>query len=79
MTKLLTNLKINETGEFVSSEDYKNVQKRLADLGLTPGTQISLLKKGLLRGPVEILVKNSRLVLGRGVAEKILVNVEDNE
>jgi ferrous iron transport protein A len=46
--------------------------KRLVDMGLTPGTRIKLLKKAFF-GPLEIEVRGSRLVLGRGLATKILV------
>lgn len=46
--------------------------KRLADLGLIPGARIKILRKALM-GPLEIEVKNSRLVIGRGLASKILV------
>ncbi|RJS76954.1 ferrous iron transport protein A [Candidatus Bathyarchaeota archaeon] len=47
--------------------------KRLMDMGLTPGTQVKVVKTAPFRGPVEILVRGSRLALGRGMAERILV------
>ncbi|MFQ6094789.1 MAG: ferrous iron transport protein A [Candidatus Bathyarchaeia archaeon] len=48
-------------------------QKRLMDMGLTPGTTITVVKSAPFRGPVEILVRGSRLALGRGMAERVLV------
>jgi len=47
--------------------------KRLMDLGLTPGTQVTVMKSAPFHGPVEILVRGSRLALGRGVADRVLV------
>ena len=47
--------------------------KRLLDMGLTPGTRVTIVKSAPFHGPVEILVRGSRLALGRGVAERILV------
>jgi Fe2+ transport system protein FeoA len=52
-------------------------EKRLMDMGLTPGTKVTVVKSAPLHGPVEVLVRDSRLALGRGVAERILVEVEE--
>ncbi|MDD5448877.1 MAG: FeoA family protein [Actinomycetota bacterium] len=48
------------------------LQKRLADMGLMPGTRVRLVQKQE-RGPVLIELKGSRLALGRGMAHKIMV------
>ena len=48
------------------------LQRRLADMGLTPGIQIRVMN-GQCAGPVLIDLRGSRLGLGRGVAQKILV------
>lgn len=47
--------------------------KRLSDLGLTPQTEIKIVKKIPYRGPIEIEVRGSNIVVGRGLALKILV------
>ncbi|PIQ92792.1 MAG: hypothetical protein COV69_01255 [Parcubacteria group bacterium CG11_big_fil_rev_8_21_14_0_20_39_14] len=49
--------------------------KRLADLGLTPKTKIKILRKAPF-GPIEVEARGSKLVLGRGLALKIIVKVE---
>jgi len=51
-------------------------QKRLMDMGLTPGTRVTVVKSAPFHGPVEILVRGSRLALGRGIAERIFVETE---
>jgi ferrous iron transport protein A len=48
------------------------LQRRLADMGLTPGTQIRVINSQM-SGPVLIDLRGSRLAVGRGVAQKILV------
>ncbi len=48
------------------------LQRRLTDMGLTPGVQIRVMN-GQCAGPVLIDLRGSRLGLGRGVAQKILV------
>ena len=48
-------------------------EKRLMDMGLTPGTEVLVVKSAPFHGPLEVSVKGSRLALGRGMAERIFV------
>jgi Fe2+ transport system protein FeoA len=50
--------------------------KRLSDLGLTPGTKVTVVKSAPFNGPLEISVRGSRLAIGRKMASRILVDVE---
>jgi DtxR family Mn-dependent transcriptional regulator len=45
-------------------------------MGLTPGTRVTVVKSAPFNGPLEVLVRGSRLALGRGMAEKIFVEVK---
>ncbi len=49
------------------------VKKRLADLGIVPGVRVIKKKSAPFNGPIEIEVRGSSLVLGRGLASKIIV------
>ena len=51
-------------------------QKRLMDMGLTPGTRVTVVKSAPFHGPIEILVRGSRLALGRGMAERVFVEID---
>lgn len=46
------------------------VRSRLCALGLTPGTEVELVASG--RGPCRLKVRRCDLVLGRGMAEKVM-------
>lgn len=48
------------------------LQRRLADMGLVPGTDVRVVN-GCHPGPLLIDIRGSRLGLGFGVAQKILV------
>lgn len=72
----LTDIKEHRTGIIVSIQGGKMATKRLADLGLTTGAIIRVLRKSLFSGPVEIEVGGSKLVLGRGLASKIIVELK---
>jgi ferrous iron transport protein A len=51
-------------------------RKRLEDMGLTPGTRVRVVKSAPLNGPLEVYVRGSRLAIGRGMAERIFVEVK---
>ncbi|MEA2090529.1 MAG: FeoA family protein [Thermoproteota archaeon] len=81
----LTRLKDGESGVIVSISSTSSrgrqrrgwgFRKRLEDMGLTPGTKIIMVKSAPFRGPIEIYVRGSRLAIGRGMAERILVKVQ---
>ena len=69
----LIELEDGRSGTIVSLNGGRNLTKRLADLGISPGTIITVLRRSLFSGPVQVEVSGSRLVLGRGLASKILV------
>ncbi len=55
----------------------RGIIQRLMDLGLTPGAKVVVVKSAPLGGPIEILVRGSRIALGRGMASKIMVEVTE--
>ncbi|MGC9022429.1 MAG: FeoA family protein, partial [Dissulfurimicrobium sp.] len=48
------------------------LRSRLSVLGLIPGVEIEMIQN-LANGPVVIGLNGSRLMLGRGMAQKIIV------
>lgn len=85
MEKRLSQLKLGETGVIVSIQALTihhrhhrrwGFQRRLEDMGLTPGTKVMVVKSAPFHGPIEIHVRGSRLAIGRGMAERILVSAE---
>jgi len=45
---------------------------RLAALGFTPGAEVTMVQN-FGRGPVIVLVRDTRIALGRGEARKVLI------
>ncbi len=71
--KPLSLIKPGKNVRLVSITGGRFLQSRLVSMGLLQGTPIEVVKnRG--NGPVIVSVKGSRLVLGRGMAQKILVN-----
>lgn len=69
----LTDLAEGERGVIVKAFGGFGLVRRLAEMGLTPGVEVKLLRKGSFGGPVEIEVRGVTLALGCGVASKVLV------
>ena len=57
-----------------SAHGGRGFQHRLAEMGLTPGIKFRVLAKGS-PGPFIISVKNTRLLLGRGMVHRIRVSL----
>ncbi len=65
----LSSLAVGEAGCLLRVCAGRRLRRRLAELGLTPGVQITVLQNA--GGPVMICVRNSRLALGREMAHKL--------
>ena len=68
-------------GETVRLVDIKSgygLIRRLADMGLTRGVSFKVINTQR-PGPVIIELRGSRLVLGHGVTQKILVSIDNND
>ncbi len=72
----LTGLEPGHKGMIAFVRGNRKVTQRLADLGLTPETIISVLKTVPFNGPIEVAVRGSKLAIGREIAENILVQSE---
>jgi DtxR family Mn-dependent transcriptional regulator len=69
----ITSLKPGQKAAIVFVRGGEGAMQRLCDLGLTNGTIVSLIRSAPMNGPLEICVRGCRLVIGRGIAEKIFV------
>lgn len=66
-----------QTGQTAILKDIfwgTKLRSKLYDMGMTPGTPISMISASG-RGPVILDVRGSRLALGRGIIEKIEVEL----
>ncbi|MHC4915904.1 MAG: transcriptional repressor [Planctomycetota bacterium] len=66
----LSELAPGERGEVEELSGGRSARRRLGELGLTPGTTVEMLTS---RGPILMLVRGSRVALGRGMARKVMV------
>lgn len=69
----ISSLKEKQDGTVAFIRGDNKVLRRLLDMGLTPGTKISVNRVAPLKGPVEICVRGSKLALGDEVACNVFV------
>ncbi len=69
----MATLKENQEGTVAFIRGDNKVLRRLLDMGLTPGTKISISRIAPLKGPVEIAVRGSKLALGDEIACNVFI------
>ena len=77
LIKRLIDCSIGEKLKVLRVNTGHHAKRRLANLGIIPGVQIIKKKAAPFRGPIEMIVKGTSLVIGRGLAARIIV-LSDN-
>ncbi len=75
MTATLSELLPGERGYIYALRGGRGFISRLATLGFTLGAEIEMIQN-YGRGPIIVMVRDSRVALGRGEAFHVLVNRE---
>ncbi len=68
----LSKVQAGETVKLVGIEAGRGLKSRLTAMGLVPNVEITVVNNSQ-PGPFVISVKNSKMILGRGMAHKIMV------
>ena len=72
-TSTLADLRQGEKGIVAFALGGRGLVRRLSEMGLTPGTEVIIVRSAPLHGPIEVKVRGVSLALGRGIASKIFV------
>ena len=73
----LTKMKPGESGTVVSLEGGRGFTMRLQHLGIRPGKRITKVSGHFWCGPVTVQVDRANVAVGFGMAERVMVEVED--
>ncbi len=68
----LANIRTGDSAFIIQMNGGRSIVSRLTSLGLTPGVKIDVFQNNG-RGPLIISVRGSHVALGRGEAQKIMV------
>ena len=72
--KLLSDLRVGESGVVTTVNGEGAIRRRLFDMGITPGVEVYLRKKAPLGDPIEISLRGYELTLRK--AEASLVEIK---
>jgi DtxR family Mn-dependent transcriptional regulator len=70
-------LKQGQCGKISLIRGGYNVLQRLLEMGLKPDTKIRVVRASPLGGSVEVSFGSSKVVLGKGIASKVFVDLEE--
>ena len=73
-TKLLSEFAVGESGKIKSVSGEGRIRRRLFDMGVTPGAELTMRKKAPLGDPIEITIRSYELTLRK--VEAACVEVE---
>ncbi|MDR3351056.1 MAG: ferrous iron transport protein A [Prevotellaceae bacterium] len=77
MAKLLNQFKAGECGQVEKLTVAGPLRRRLLDMGITPGTEITFKKAAPLGDPIELMIRGYKLAIRRAEAEAVLMKTED--
>ncbi|PUA31304.1 MAG: hypothetical protein B9J98_06840 [Candidatus Terraquivivens tikiterensis] len=77
MEKRLSELKVGEKGIIVRIEGSGFTKKRLLDMGLVKGAEITVIRKAPLGDPIEFLLKGYNLSLRKKDSDSVYVITEE--
>ena len=74
MEKLLKDFSPSERGVVRRIEAEGKIRRRLFDMGVTPGAEITMRKAAPLGDPIEVTVRGFELSLRKNEAQNVLVS-----
>jgi DtxR family Mn-dependent transcriptional regulator len=78
LRKCLTECEKNAELKVIRVNAGHRAKVRLANLGIVPGSTIKKKRSAPFRGPLQLTVKGSSIAIGRGLAEKVIVECQDD-
>ena len=71
----LSDIPVRTNARIVEIQGGHGIKQKLEVMGIRVGKRITLISKQPFRGPLTIKVCNTRMTIGRGMAQRIIVEV----
>ena len=75
MKKLLSEFSVGESGKIVAVGGEGRIRRRLFDMGVTPGAELTMRKRAPLGDPIEITIRGYELTLRKTEAACVEVEI----
>lgn len=79
MNKLLSEFAVGESGRIVSVKGEGRIRRRLFDMGVTPGAQLTMRKRAPLGDPIEVTIRGYELTLRKSEAACVEMQPTEKE
>lgn len=76
MNKLLSEFSVGESGKITAVAGEGRIRRRLFDMGVTPGAELTMRKAAPLGDPIEITIRGYELTLRKSEAACVEVEVK---
>lgn len=76
MSKLLSDFTVGESGVIKAVTGEGKIRRRLFDMGVTPGAELTMRKKAPLGDPIEVTLRGYELTLRKVEAACVEVDVK---
>ena len=71
----LSQMNIGQVGVIESIKTQQDYKNRLTILGLTQGVKITVIRKAIFNGPIQIKLRDFYLAISKNIADKIIVKI----
>ncbi|MCD7728993.1 MAG: ferrous iron transport protein A [Clostridia bacterium] len=75
MSNLLSDFTVGQTGKIKAVLGEGRVRRRLFDMGVTPGAEVTMVKKAPLGDPIEVTIRGYQLTLRKDEAKCVEMEV----
>lgn len=72
-------MEAGQTGTVIQISGGHGLVRRLEAMGIRPGKKITKASSTFLRGPVTFKVDHTQIAIGFGIANKIVVEVDNSD
>ncbi len=76
-TKALNEATAGRRGRVVAIDGGRQVRQKLNTMGVHVGDLIQITRSGIMKGPIIMSVHGVEIAIGRGMADKVLVEFEE--
>ncbi|MCD8040615.1 MAG: ferrous iron transport protein A [Clostridia bacterium] len=75
MSNLLCDFTVGQKGKIIAVSGEGRVRRRLFDMGVTPGAEVTMVKKAPLGDPIEVTIRGYQLTLRKDEAKCVEMEV----
>ncbi len=79
MLKKLSELNSNQTGIIKQIDGGDDLKEKLNALGIRENIKITKISESFMQGPIVVRINKMEAALGRGMASKVIVEVDESK